>query len=262
MNRDGRRYLAKCISGFANSSGGIVVWGVDARRNDQGIDCASASAEITPVRLLLTRLNEHTGQATSPMVDGVQHKVLETGPDAGYAATFVSESTSGPHMAKLGEDRYFKRSGDRFYRMEHFDLEDMFGRRQKPDLHLSAVLMEGLGDERERVAFSFRNTGRALAKHAGFLAFFENAVIANVSGGVMEDVTKLNNGRAAAEFRDNKGVIHPIAIGKNVGWVAFKRLEKNKPVVVHGTWYCENMVSREETFLLPPAPLVALPGLE
>lgn len=29
-------------------------------------------------------------------------------------------------MAKLEEDRYYKRSGDSFYRMEHFDLEDMF----------------------------------------------------------------------------------------------------------------------------------------
>ena len=38
-------------------------------------------------------------------------------------------------MAKAGEDRYYKRSGASFYRMEHFDLEDMFGRRLKPKLN-------------------------------------------------------------------------------------------------------------------------------
>ena len=41
-------------------------------------------------------------------------------------------------MAKLGENRYYKRSGDSFYQMEHFDLEDMFGRRRKPKLKMSS----------------------------------------------------------------------------------------------------------------------------
>jgi hypothetical protein len=39
-------------------------------------------------------------------------------------------------MAKFGQDRYYKRSGDTFRRMEHFDLEDMFGRRPRPKLEL------------------------------------------------------------------------------------------------------------------------------
>ncbi|MBR1278667.1 helix-turn-helix domain-containing protein [Bradyrhizobium sp. AUGA SZCCT0283] len=30
---DGRRNIARSISGFANSSGGIIVWGFDARKN-------------------------------------------------------------------------------------------------------------------------------------------------------------------------------------------------------------------------------------
>jgi predicted HTH transcriptional regulator len=31
--RDDRRNLACACSGFANSSGGLIVWGVDARKN-------------------------------------------------------------------------------------------------------------------------------------------------------------------------------------------------------------------------------------
>jgi hypothetical protein len=51
-------------------------------------------------------------------------------------ATFVPETDGGPFMALFGEQRYYKRSGDSFYQMEHFDLEDMFGRRQKPNLEM------------------------------------------------------------------------------------------------------------------------------
>ena len=126
MSRNDRKNLAKAVSGFANSDGGIIVWGIDARRNANGIDCASGKSEIQNVDLLLIKLNEHTGQAVSPFPDGVMHKPIKTGSSSGFVITLVPASSRGPHMAKLEEDRYYKRSGDSFYRMEHFDLEDMF----------------------------------------------------------------------------------------------------------------------------------------
>jgi hypothetical protein len=42
LNRDDRMSLACALSGFANSSGGLIVWGVDARKNGDGVDCATA----------------------------------------------------------------------------------------------------------------------------------------------------------------------------------------------------------------------------
>jgi AhpD family alkylhydroperoxidase len=123
-----------CVSGFANSSGGIIVWGVDARKNAQDVDCAVGRKEIEPIKLFLSRLNALTGQAVSPIVDGIRHRAIETTENSGFAITLVPETESGPHMAKLGEDRYYKRSGDSFYKMEHFDLEDMFGRRPEANL--------------------------------------------------------------------------------------------------------------------------------
>jgi predicted HTH transcriptional regulator len=182
---DDKRNLAKCLSGFANSSGGIIVWGIDARKNSQGVDCAATAAEITPVRLFLSRLNELTGEAVSPIVDGVRHKIIETTPDSGFSVTLVPESISGPYMAKLGEDRYYKRSGDSFYRMEHFDLEDMFGRRQKPHLntHLSVVpVLQDYSQEEMRI--TLENDGRAIAKHVSLVVQLENADITSVGGDI------------------------------------------------------------------------------
>ena len=31
-NKDDRKNLAKALSGFSNSSGGLIVWGIDARK--------------------------------------------------------------------------------------------------------------------------------------------------------------------------------------------------------------------------------------
>jgi len=134
--RDDRRSLARCISGFANSDGGIVVWGVVARRNADGVDCAQDEQLIPDVDLACSRLQSLTGQAASPVPDGIVHRAVPAQGREGFLVTLIPLSDAGPHMAKLGENRYYKRSGDSFYPMEHFDLEDMFGRRKRPVLEL------------------------------------------------------------------------------------------------------------------------------
>ena len=165
---DDRKNLAKALSGFANSSGGLQVWGIEAGKNANQIDCAIRTVEIPQVRLFVTRLNTLTGQAVSPVVDGVRHKTIILNGDAGFAVTLVPESDSGPHMAKCREDRYYKRSGDSFYKMEHYDLEDMFGRRRKPRLEFT-TRQERRGANTE-IIVGIRNVGRATAR-TPYLAF-------------------------------------------------------------------------------------------
>lgn len=165
---DDKRNLSRALSGFANSSGGLLIWGVDARKNDKGLDCAVGKVEIEPLSLFLSRLNELTGSAVSPLIDGVLHRKIVTSNDKGFAVTYVPESDSGPHMAKLGEDRYYKRAGDSFYRMEHFDVSDMFGRRKRPKLFLNAKI-RGKGKEAQ-IILGIENKGKGSA-HAPFLAF-------------------------------------------------------------------------------------------
>lgn len=141
FDRDDRRNLATAMSGFANSDGGVIVWGVDARKSEDGIDCAEAERLIPSVHMTLSRLQTLTGEAASPVPDGVEHRVAPAEGEADFIVSLVPPSDAGPHMAKLGEDRYYKRSGDSFRRMEHFDLEDMFGRRKRPVLELNHRLM-------------------------------------------------------------------------------------------------------------------------
>ena len=137
-SRTDRKTLAIALSGFANASGGLIVWGVDARKNDEGVDCVTDLPGVLDAAVLLTRLNQFTGEAVDPITDGVEHRVIGTLDNGrGFVATMVPASDSGPHMAKLGEDRYYKRSGDSFYPLEHYDIADMFGRRPHPLLKLT-----------------------------------------------------------------------------------------------------------------------------
>lgn len=249
---DDKRNLAKCLSGFANSSGGLIVWGVDARKNAQGIDCACERAEIAPVRLFLSRLNELTRDAVSPIVDGIRHKAIEITPDSGFVVTLVPENDSGPYMAKLGEDRYYKRSGDSFYRMEHFDLEDMFGRRQKPLLNVRLEHRPVEGDNTvEDLIFNVLNIGRAVAKHAGLLALLQNVEITLVTEG-LQNLSHLNNGRPTISYNYNSGVIHPNNIALHAGRVRFRRINPAENINVEVSFYCEDARVQKQASTLAP----------
>lgn len=102
-----------------------------------------AQPGLTKPKLVLSRLTELTSQACSPHPIGVDHRVINSRTGHAYVATYVPESDGGPYMARLGEDRYFVRSGGSFLRMEHFQVADMFGRRARPVLKVDLVPCEG-----------------------------------------------------------------------------------------------------------------------
>lgn len=165
--RPDRRNFAIAASGFANADGGILVWGVDARRDGEGVDRVVALPGVRDASRLVSSLNHYTAQAVNPTVDGIQHRVIGgvSREAEQFVATLVPSSDGGPYMAKLGEDRYYKRSGDSFLVMEHYEVADMFGRRRRPVLEFVA---EARGSE---IIVGVRNKGRASA-HAPYLSVY------------------------------------------------------------------------------------------
>jgi hypothetical protein len=173
-NADDRRNFAIALSGFANSSGGVIVWGVDARKQGgHGADVAVALRKIDDLPLFVSRLNDLTGSSVSPIVEGVRTKAIEVADGQGYALTIVPESEVGPHMAQNREGRYYKRSGSSFYAMEHFDIADMFGRRRRPHLQVVVKLTGRTGGSRSSagiehsnaIAVFLHNVGRGSARN-------------------------------------------------------------------------------------------------
>lgn len=129
-----KKNYAKALSGFANSQGGIIVWGIKASLNEEKQDVAKEKKPIKQLKKFLNLLNKLEGEAISPIVVGVKHKIITEGEDTGYGVTFVPPSDTPPHMALFGESHYYKRSGDSFYKCEHFDIRDMFFRTKTPKL--------------------------------------------------------------------------------------------------------------------------------
>lgn len=163
-----KEYFSKCLSGFANSNGGIVIWGVSADKDSNGIDCANSIKPIKQLTKLLNSFNSLEGQAVTPTIKGVKYKKIDIGDDTGFIVGYIPESDSSPHMANLADKHYYKRNGDSFYRAEHFDIVDMFSRRKRPSLkieykNLRKSLVRGVAFRFEFV-ISVLNEGKSIAK--------------------------------------------------------------------------------------------------
>ena len=248
-SEDDKRTLAIALSGFANSSGGLIVWGVDARKNKLGIDAATALREIDELGLFCSRLNELTNQAAQPSIEGVIHRKFETSIDKGFAVSLIPESTATPHMAKLGENRYYKRNGQSFLMLEHYDLDDMFGRRPRPNLQLT-IKSSWESNEHVNIEISVLNIGRGLAKYVGFFAEVVGATLSHVSR-PLSNASSLNPGRQMFEYANINQVIHANSIRIVLGSATLQPTS-NDPVRVVIDLYCEYMSTRRTEFLVAP----------
>jgi predicted HTH transcriptional regulator len=110
--------LAKAISAFANADGGVIVYGLEARRDAEGKDVVQTTKPLEDVELVRSKVLGLAGQLTQPPVEGI---LVETRPKSGsegYVVVFVPPSDSGPHRAKA-QHKYYRRHGSSSLPMEH-----------------------------------------------------------------------------------------------------------------------------------------------
>lgn len=134
LERPDVKNLGKAISAFANSEGGLLIWGINARRDpDTGIDCARALDPIGGIELFKSQVNERLSEIIRPAHSAIEVALVRSSsaPDSGYLLLYVPRSERRPHMSRAPDDHtYWRRVGASSLRMEHGDIEDAFTRRR------------------------------------------------------------------------------------------------------------------------------------
>jgi hypothetical protein len=137
LHADDRANLAKAISGFGNSEGGLIVWGVSCRNDPKLGDIPTAKAPIAAPGRFVSRLESAVSGCSLPPHGLVQHRAVSGGrPDDGFVLTYVPKSALAPHQCIVEpyKYRYYMRVGSNFDHVPHSVLAGMFGRRPAPQI--------------------------------------------------------------------------------------------------------------------------------
>lgn len=165
---DFKKILAKAVSGFANADGGVIIWGVAESGGERQL------APFTGLASFEQAVNEQVARVVSFPVEGVDTKrVSSSGADSGYLLVLVPASDLAPHRSNVASSKhYYRRVGDSFLPMEHYEIADAFGRRRRPYLSVNPGWSKLAGSDgdihRMEMRFALRNDGRAMTLHYGF----------------------------------------------------------------------------------------------
>jgi hypothetical protein len=142
---------AKALNGFANSGGGLLVWGIDARKNPvTGIDAASEEEPISNPLAFKARLLELHRCATNPPLANVQIEVADTAPGEGFVACLIPEGRFKPYRAEIaGRPQYHIRAGDQFIVPSPALLRTLFYPQSQVVFHVETMLTWTLGQANE-----------------------------------------------------------------------------------------------------------------
>jgi Putative DNA-binding domain len=145
LTKEDRKNLGIALSALSNSMGGVLLWGISAAKNGDGVDCASGLRPISEIDKFKSEMERAVSQALMPRHEAIRiAKICQVAnPQTGYLTMHIERSERRPHRCEFGEKQYFKRIGDSSVAMEHYDIEDSFKRVVVPALEARYLLSDG-----------------------------------------------------------------------------------------------------------------------
>ena len=136
LHKDDRKNLAKGISGFGNSEGGVIVWGVECSRDCDIGDVAKAKVKVKNVHRFLSWLENAISGCTIPSHNRVRNHIISVDKNGdGFVATYIPKSELAPLMTTMGNNIYI-RSGSTNVPAPYSVIAGMFGKRPQPNVEL------------------------------------------------------------------------------------------------------------------------------
>ena len=146
LDSSDRKNLSKAIAGFANSEGGIIVWGVDCRQNPPYGDVPTSPVPISNPTAFKSLLEGAVTGVTIPAHSGVENIALQIiGQSDGFVVTYIPVGMHVPYRTLGDREEYYIRAGSNFYPTPHAVLAGLFGRAPHPELNIIVQFLRADG---------------------------------------------------------------------------------------------------------------------
>src|SRR5205823_9411761 len=136
LTRDLKAALAQAVSGFANSGGGVMIWGMSTSKHaHSGLDVCTQLAPIGNCKKLAQQIDAAIPATVQPTIQPLASKLVyrSKGDTSGVVVTYIPP-TPGDPVKSLIDGRFYIRSGDSFVEMPFEVLKRMFTGVASPEL--------------------------------------------------------------------------------------------------------------------------------
>jgi len=166
-----RTEITKDVSAFANSDGGIIIYGLSENGHKPGALSFIDGTKLTKEWL------ENVITLIQPRIDGLKIFPIRVDNDPKKSVYIVKipRSEKAPHMTK--DNKYYKRFNFKSEPMEDYEVKDVMFRHHSPSLEIiDAPLDKKEKDDSYSLFFRcwIRNTGRKISKEYKLSASFFN----------------------------------------------------------------------------------------
>lgn len=172
IGENDRKNLAKAISGFGNSEGGLLIWGINTHGSN---DFANSKKIIKSPEQFSSLINSEISRLTVPTHPTVENFVIKETKNSneGFVVTSIPKYEGLPIQVIAnvkGKGRFFMRAGDSFVDIPQPILSGMFGRRPNPKLTIrfrmgeDSVKMMDNGVVKFNFGILITNTGKGIAR--------------------------------------------------------------------------------------------------
>lgn len=216
LDRGLRQELAEAISGFANSGGGTILWGVSTTPHSHSkIDVLTQIEEIGAVRNFKKQIDLATITLMDPQTVSCQSKLILKNPSdtKGIIVTLVPP-TSGDPVRSTTDREFYIRVGANFNKMPYETIKRMFAGSAGPDLAVlfDKRLVKKQSDGSWKIPIILKNHSSAAARDTEVsVTVSDETACESISSEGFIDQSEINPGKKI--FMANVG--RPIFRGRN-----------------------------------------------
>lgn len=174
LSKENADKVTKTFSAFANSDGGIVIYGIEEK------DHVASNFSFVDGNMITTEHISQLARYVQPSIEGL--KVFPIRQDGNISKSIyvvqVPRSEKAPHMAK--DHKYYKRNNVESIPMEDFDVKDVMGRIHNPKLSIVGCFLSasphkvyGVQKYAQFLFFTMLdNCGRMLSRDYKLISYF------------------------------------------------------------------------------------------
>ena len=160
FDQKAKEHWSKALSGFANSGGGILLWGIQTKTRDK-YDVPDAIVLVVNAKELAGKLETWKSTLVDPPVLGTDVRSIAGKDGKGFVVAYIPESSLKPHQAKAEEchGQYYIRGGHQTLPASQSLLRTLFYPQFNPVLSLTPVTIGGGVSSGHSVSFRLQNEG-------------------------------------------------------------------------------------------------------